>query len=963
MKRILTALLLFPALLFAQKKPLDHTVYDGWQSLDEKAISKDGRWVAWTITPQEGDADLYVQSANGFFKKQIPRGYNVTITEDNRFLVFKIKPFYKDIREARIKKKKLEDFPKDSIGILELGKDSVIKVAKVRSYKTPEKAGGWLAYQMEKKPADVKKAAPTQKTVDSLTKKIDSLVLLVTELKNIKGGNTDATDADESPNGSSAAEAGSDLYLRNLHTGTDLLFPNVVEYAFNKYGQKLVMRTGRTAQDSLAQNAVVLYDLLRLKADTVLKGGNDFRQFAFTENGNHLAFLAERDSNTKALQKFYDLYVYREAEDSAHLLVNRMQEGMQLGMTVSENSNLSFSKSGNRLFFGTAPIQPVKDTTLVEVDLVKLDIWNYKDDYLQSQQLYNLQNDLKRNYLAVYDFTDHQIQQLGSPEFPMIMQSAEGDGKYFVAATDTGRRVQAQWLGRTDRDVYAVDVKTGEKILIKKNLNGQAYPSSTGRYILLYDSKSKYYSVWNGKQLKNITSKIPVPLYNEENDVPADPGPYGIMGWQKDDAYVYLYDRYDIWKVDPQGVKAPVRLLPSGRSAKITSRYVRLDRDEPFLDPAKAWVFRRFDNVRKNSGYVSYDPATGKQTSITPFDAYAYNSIEKATDQNTYIYTRESFTQSPDLHLLQQLPSGTQDMKLTALNPQQNDYNWGTDELYKWTTFKGKPATGILYKPEDFDPKKKYPMIIYFYEKLSDNLHSYVAPAPTPSRLNISFFVSRGYLVFTPDISYTKGHPGKDAYDYIVSGARALAKLPWVDAKNIGIQGQSWGGYQVAYLITATDMFKAAWAGAPVVNMFSAYGGIRWQSGLNRQFQYEKTQSRIGATPWDRPDLYIENSPFFHLPKVKTPLVIMANDADGAVPWYQGIEFFTAMRRLGKPVWLLNYNGEAHNLVERKNRKDIQIREQQFFDWQLKGAKPPRWITEGVPAVNKGKDWGLELVF
>ena len=254
-------------------------------------------------------------------------------------------------------------------------------------------------------------------------------------------------------------------------------------------------------------------------------------------------------------------------------------------------------------------------------------------------------------------------------------------------------------------------------------------------------------------------------------------------------------------------------------------------------------------------------------------------------------------------------------------------------------------------------------MLIYFYEKLSDGLYNYTAPAPTPSRLNIPFFVSRGYIVFAPDISYTKGRPAKSAYDYIVSGAQALSKKKWVDSKNIGIQGQSWGGIQVAQLITMTNMFKAAWAGAPVANMFSAYGGIRWESGNNRQSQYEMGQSRIGATPWERPDLYIESSPLFHLKKVKTPLVIMANDADGAVPWYQGIELFTAMRRLGKPVWMLNYNGEAHNLVERKNRKDIQIREQQYFDWLLKGEKAPRWITEGVPAVNKGKDWGFELVY
>lgn len=159
-----------------------------------------------------------------------------------------------------------------------------------------------------------------------------------------------------------------------------------------------------------------------------------------------------------------------------------------------------------------------------------------------------------------------------------------------------------------------------------------------------------------------------------------------------------------------------------------------------------------------------------------------------------------------------------------------------------------------------------------------------------------------------------------------------------------------------------TKLFKAAWAGAPVANMTSAYGGIRWESGVNRQWQYEKSQSRIGATLWQKPRLYIDNSPLFHLDKVTTPLVIMANDADGAVPWYQGIELFTAMRRLGKKIWMFNYNGQGHGLTQRQDMRDYQVRMQQFFDWMLKGEKPAKWITEGVPAVKKGKDWGLEIV-
>jgi dipeptidyl aminopeptidase/acylaminoacyl peptidase len=485
---------------------------------------------------------------------------------------------------------------------------------------------------------------------------------------------------------------------------------------------------------------------------------------------------------------------------------------------------------------------------------------------------------------------------------------------------------------------------------------------------LWYDSRQKNYFSYDGNEIRNITAKIKMPLYDEENDVPDDPLPYGVMAWQGGDSAVYIYDRYDIWKVDFKGVNIPEKIT-NGRSPRNSYRYLKVDPDERFIKEGQPLYFRVFNQSTKSSGIISY---VNRSTIgfITYGGGYSYNNFLKAKDTNAYLFSKETYINSPDLYFASPGASdtvhgwhtgGLSSIKLSSLNPQQKDYNWGTAELFKWKAYTGKESTGIVYKPEDFDAKKKYPMICYFYETLSDGLNQYIPPAPTPSRLNISFFVSRGYIVFAPDIHYGTGHPGKDAYDYVVSGARALVKKGFVDSTKMGLQGQSWGGYQVAYLITATNLFRAAWAGAPVANMTSAYGGIRWESGLNRQFQYERSQSRIGASLWEKPKLYIESSPLFRLPNVKTPLVVMSNDADGAVPWYQGIELFTAMRRLGEQVWMLTYNGEAHNLVERKNRKDIQIREQQYFDWLLKGEKPPKWITGGVPAVKKGKDWGLEI--
>lgn len=974
----------------AQKKPLDHSVYDGWQSIGERLISNDGKWVVYSIDVQEGDNELVIQSSDAKYKKIIARGYNAVITEDSRFAVFRIRPFYKETRDARIKKKRPDDMPKDSFAVIELGKDSVYKVAKIKTYKTPPKGFGWAAYHLEKKPEPERPKVPAadgnKKVVDSLKKTIDSLLAIVNQpppvqekkKKKRSDGEDDAIFADEFFNdsrlmsdeldaegdepGTPATPEGTELVLRNLRTGEEKIFPFIAEYYFDKKGTRLLLETTRNAKDSLSKASVLLVNLATMKKDTILRGGNDFKNYSFSEDGSQLAFVAEREAKPKDLQKFYKLWHYASGMDSAVMIADKNSVGMKLGMTVSEFGNTSFSKSGKRLFFGVAQIQPPKDTSLVEIDLVKLDVWHYNDDYLQPAQLNRLQRDLQENFLAVYDVENKTIKQIGSKEIPTIYQTNEGDGDVFVGVTDFGKRVESQWTGNTLKDVYAINVSDGSKKLVIKDLNGFISPqtiSPSGKYIAWYDRKAKNYFAYDGKETKNITAKIKWPLWNEENDTPDYPPPYGVMGWHEGDAAVYVYDKFDIWKVYPDGINAPVNICKdfSGRKVKISTRYIQTDNEKRFVTDGDELAVRRFSEINKQMDYSLLKLGASGILLNDTLSATFSISVQKSKEASVYIFTKQSYTNSPDLFVSNKLKD---EVKLSSINPQQKDYNWGTAELVKWKAYTGKMNEGIVYKPENFDPKKKYPLICYFYETHTDQLHAYQPPSPTPSRLNISFFVSRGYIVFSPDIHYGTGHPARDAYNHIVSGARHLVKLGYVDSTRIGLQGQSWGGIQVAQLITMTKLFKAAWAGAPVANMTSAYGGIRWESGLNRQFQYEKSQSRIGATLWEKPNLYIENSPLFHLPKVQTPLVIMANDADGAVPWYQGIELFTGMRRLGKKVWMLNYNGEAHNLVERRNRKDIQIREQQFFDWLLKNEQPAKWITEGVPAVKKGKDWGLE---
>ncbi len=969
------------SVVLSQKKPLDHTVYDSWQSIGKKSISNNGKWVVYSIDVQEGDNELVVQSTDRNSKLVFPRGSNATITEDNRFVIFSIKPFYKETREAKIKKKKAEDLPKDSLGILELGTDKIWKKENVKSFKTPDENFGWVAYHRGKitdtTKASSKKKGDT-KITDSLKHVIDSLQSIIESNKKLSKSKRNRNVDEEAnalefsnmfasaPDDEVAGKSnGTPLILRNLLTGEEFVFANVNNYYFNKKGGKLLLEQARNEKDSLSKMHVLLFDINKKKTDTLSRGGNSFKQFTISDDGKQVAFVAERDSKPKELKIFYKLWYYKEGMDSATAVVDNKNSGIEKGLIVSENARLNFSKSGNRLIFGTAPIQAPKDTTLVDMDLVKLDVWHYKDDYVQPIQLIRLKRDMERNFMAVYDFNKNKVIQLGSTDIPSIITTGEGDGETFVGITDFGRRIESQWTGNTLKDIYRINPNDGTKKMIKKDLDGVVSSSSvspSGKYIVWFDNSSYNYFANDGINTRNITGKINVKLYAEDYDQPSNPPPYGIMDWQNGDESLLIYDRYDIWKVDPAGKLAPQNVTNgTGRKNNLTYRYLKTDNEEKFIDSKKISLLSVFNNKTKRDGILFL--TNNKLVKDVPPEFYSQpyyiGSPSKAKDAFTYLYTKENYTNSPNVYVYAQ---GQDEQKLSAINPQQNNYNWGTAELYDWKTFSGKSSTGILYKPENFDSTKKYPVILYFYEKLSDGLYRYQAPSPTPSRLNISFFVSRGYIVFAPDIEYTIGHPAKSAYDYIVSAAKDLSRKKWIDSKNIGIQGQSWGGIQVAQLVTMTDMFKAAWSGAPVANMTSAYGGIRWQTGMNRQFQYEKTQSRIGATLWEKPELYIENSPLFHLPKVKTPMVIMANDGDGAVPWYQGIELFTGLVRLGKPVWLLNYNGEEHNLVERKNRKDIQIREQQFFDWLLKGDKPAKWITEGVPAINKGKDWGLEII-
>ena len=920
------------------KKPLTHDVYDSWKRVSGQSISDDGKWVVYSAEPQEGDANLIIYNTESLSFDTIPRGLNAGISKSSDFVVFSIKPIFAEVKKLKIAKKKEPDLPKDSLGIYELSTRKLTKIPRVKSFKLPEKGSGWVAYQFEKELPDTSK-------------------------KGKKESEDGLNDADEDD--AKKDEKGTPVVLRNLRNGKEYVFPFSSEYAFSKNGKRFIVAA--TGNDStikagvLTMNTVkALTDTSRSFVDTLLSGKGKYKGVVCDEEGLQAAFVADRDTS-KAKQRYFSLYYWSEGEKGVEVLADTLTKGLPKHWLISENANIRFSKDGKRIVFGTAPVPMPEDTTLNDVETAKLDVWNWQDPLLQPTQLKNLENEKKRSYAAVIQLRNRKFMQLATLDIPNVTIGMDGNADVAFGTSDVPYRQLVSWDGFY-QDVYVIDVTSGAAKKVISKTRGNPSLSPNAEYVVWYaeeDSNWNAYSLKTGKSV-NITRSISFPLYNELSDVPDAPRPHGLMGWTKEDNDVMIYDRYDIWRVDPEGKRSPVSVTQGvGRKEEIRFRYVKLDPDEKFLNPDSEVLLDVFSFKNKSSGFTVCKLNEGKAPRRLLMEPYDYSSPLKAEKADKLILTRSNFRECPDLYMSDMSMSKLE--RISDVNPQQKDYLWGTVELVSWLAMDGKPIDGLLYKPENFDPKRKYPLLSYFYERNSDNLHRYSAPAPPSSSVNISLYVSNGYVVFVPDIRYQIGYPGKSAYDCVVPGILNLVQQGYIDSSKIGIQGHSWGGYQVTYLVAHSKMFAAAEGGAPVSNMTSAYGGIRWESGMSRMFQYEKTQSRIGGTLWEKPTYYLENSALFSAPDIETPLLMLHNDADGAVPWYQGIELFVALRRLHKPVWMLNYNGEAHGLRQRKNQKDFAIRMMQFFDHYLKGAPAPEWMTKGIPAIEKGKTLRYEL--
>jgi len=943
------------------KRPLTHNDYDSWRVIQGQQLSRDGKFLAYALVPEDGDGEIVVRSLASGKEWRAPRGSVPTapsqtdaagqpgnfppvfagrpfFTADSRYVVFQIQPAKAEAEKARRDKKKPEEMPKNALGVMDVGTGEVARIDKVKSFQVPEEGAGYVAYLRE--PKQEEKKAEDKKD----------------EKKPESGGAAAAAEKSPSEKGVSEKkkkekkkEYGSDLVLRNLSDKSERVFADVIDYTISKDGRTLVFAVAAKKEES---NGIFAIAPGAAEAPlALLAGRGKYIKPTWDEKQTELVFLSDRD-DAAAQQPKLKLYSWDRKAGAAEELVSTTTSGFRPGMVISDKAAISFSLDGGRVFFGVAPApEPEKDDAddAAAEEKVSVDLWHWKDDFIQPMQKVRAEQEKNRSYRAVCNIKEKKFVQLADPSLPDV--NPPNQGEWALGLDDRSYRTMVGY-DADYTDVYLVDCADGSRKPVLKRQQFGATVSPSGKYVLFYDRKDwSTVSVAGGKAV-NLTKNLGVKFWQENHDSPSEPPPYGAGGWTADDKYVLLYDRFDIWQVAPDGSAAKNLTAGIGRKEQMQLRHVRPDPQEKFIDPAKPLLLRAESEWTRDSGFYRVRIDGGAPEKLL-MASKSFSNPAKAKDADVYLLTASTFNEFPDL--LISGPDFRDLKKVSDANPQKAQLNWGTSELIRYKNLDGVPLSAMLVKPENFDPKKKYPMLVYIYEQLTQGLHRFVDPRPGTS-INPTYYASNGYLVLMPDIVYTVGHPGQSALKCVLPAIQAVVDAGFVDEKAIGIQGHSWGGYQIAYMITQTTRFRAAAAGAPVANMTSAYSGIRWGTGLSRQFQYEHTQSRIGGSLWERPMLYIENSPVFRADQVQTPLLMIHNDADDAVPWYQGIEYFLALRRLGKEVYMFSYNGEPHGLRKRINQKDYTMRLQQFFGYYLKGAPEPEWMEKGIPYLQKDKE-------
>ena len=929
-----------------------------WKSIRSAQVSNDGKWFAYVLAPNEGDADVVIRPAAADGKElrfavgEAPAAAGgpfgaagigqamapVSISGNGRWAAFVVYPKAAESKRARRTRASLSN----RLSVVELATGTKREFDRVRAYRFAGDKSDWLA---------VHHAAP--------------------DAAPAAGGGAGGGSA-------AAASSGTVLELVNMAGGTPITIAGVSEFAFDESGRWLAYTLD--ARD-LIGNALQLREVATGVTRSLDAAKASYRRLAWIDSGDALAILRSTvDSATS--DTAFSVLGFRGLASASTIAVevNAKSAGIDGGLVVSGDRSPRWGETQGVLYFGLREPRPprprepgssftppspggvapgagntgqVAAAPQTDEDTPSLVLWHWKDPRLQAQQQVQEPQDRAFSYLAAYNVAAAKVVRLADAKLRDVALSARD--RWAVGTDVTPYERQANVDGKAFRDLYAIDITTGARKTLATKLRGAggfgggggvSFSPDGERAAYYDDGDYKLYEFAAGTT-RRLTTGVDAKFWDDEDDhntiKPAAAPP---LGWSKDGSALLVRDNWDIWKLPLKG--AAQNITTNGRKDRI--RYqarVGAPFRERGIDLTKPVFVETYGEWTKKEGLSRVDAVKGGATVMSWEDDKV--DYRKARDADAWFFTRQTNVKFPDWYAAD--AGLANERRLTDANPQQKDVAWSSgSRLVTYVCDHGDTLQGALFLPANYESGKKYPALTYIYEKLSQGLHVYSQPNAT-RYANPAVYTSRGYAFFQPDITYKIDDPGRSAVGCVVPAVRAAIATGIVDPARVGLQGHSWGGYQTAFITTQTDIFKTAIAGAPLTDMVSMFSSVYWNSGQANQPIFISSQGRFSESYARNPDPYIRNSPNRFANNLKIPLMMIHNDRDGAVDFNQGVTYFNTLRELGKDVVLLEYVGENHGLARPANQKDYAVRMQEWFDTFLRDQPAPDWLTNGVPRL------------
>jgi len=741
------------------------------------------------------------------------------------------------------------------------------------------------------------------------------------------------------------------LFVKNLETRKENSFDNISDFKFGNTGNSMLLKR---ENDKPEKKSELIYANLLTGALETIYQGSGISDFIFDNGEKQTSWLVNNDTENS-------IWYYSLNDKHPKKLVDA--QSLKILPTYNLSSaNFRFSKDGKRIFYSEG-LAGSYDSYENKEDLI---IWNYKDSYLRSfyDGNRNLYDVTSVNLLSNVDIQSGKSKKLINEKESIIPETFNTDtDSLIVIKSSFGRPEDAEFIPSARINYILINTISGKKVIFEKDktrLLQHITVSPNGKFIVYFDPQANNYLSYNitTNEKKNLTNKIDdsFTFYQTATSATPEDHPVGLVGWIDSGSRILINGRYDIWSIDPLGIGNPQNITYGIGKAKQIIFNIPFKEGKINFRSNKSLLLYAFDLNNKDLGFFRTS-LTAKEVPKKLFMGPFYSkNIEKgyfgflqdyfikSPNEENYLILKQSVNNAPNYYYSNDLASFKQ---LSNIRPQE-EYNWLTSELHTYTDSAGNRYSGILYKPEDFDPNKKYPILFMYYIELSNLLNSFPSVELVPANFNIPYAVSNGYLVFLPDMNSVPGKVGQGALTSILSAVNHLSQYNWADTSKMGIAGHSFGGLETNYIVTHTNVFKAAISGAADCEIVSIPYDIWPDSGLGYQEYFKTSAPKMGKTLAEDPSIYIENSPLLRVKNIYTPMLLLQNNNDGAIPTRQAIQLFNALRSLQKPVWWLNYIKEQHAIVDPKLRLDYSIKVMEFFNYFLKAESEPDWMRKHI---------------